>query len=457
MVKDQARDTAAQLQILFEKPTGDHDGLEKLLEKRFISFTESLSHLSLCRCEDCECEVTQIPNPVGSPISDQISVDSGKGKRPAAEDRRGSNERKFRGSNERSVPSKTISDSGSHSRRISSETISTQNTTSTPSSAASGREEYYRAERKKEEERKQKDKPKAKMMEPPKAPPRPYQSNSMDKEKDSCTLEHLAKLTKLRELSIYTKREDFPVISDLRDLNRLKRLHKLVIQWGRGRRGVSVHKSENIPKVDNSSEEMAAVESTKQENHGHADTEIACNTFFTAILSHLFATLSLLPVENDASPELPPQLEELHLYDLPRISAPDWLRPSKRNKMKKLHIIGGPLSDLGQLALQEKSEWQVEILSLVFLKDLEMNRTDLKKLFPKLIYFEKVRCPKLQFSPCDGAWMNEPIQKNVKMDFQKGSQDPKNFWVNILLNRDSEENRLMKLIPYNQEMIETHD
>ncbi|KAH7842389.1 hypothetical protein Vadar_004765 [Vaccinium darrowii] len=159
--------------------------------------------------------------------------------------------------------------------------------------------------------------------------------NSMEKE-DSCTLEHLAKLTKLRELSIYTRRKDFPVISDLRDLNRLKNLHNLKIEWGGG----SVHKSENMIKVDNSSEESSAV-------------------------------------ENDASPELPPQLETLDLRCLPQTSAPDWLRASKLNKIKNLHIEGGPLSDLGQLALQEKSEWQVEILRLKFVRSKKRSRENM--------------------------------------------------------------------------------
>ncbi|KAH7842852.1 hypothetical protein Vadar_009794 [Vaccinium darrowii] len=483
LIQAEARGTAGE--ILSEKPTGDHDGLEKLLEKRFTSFTKYLSHVSLCRCKDCEWEVTQIPKRVRLiyPISDLRSENYDEGcKRPAAEDRRGSCER--------SVPSKTISDSGSPSRRISSETISTQNTTSTPSSAASGREESWEesnelVELKKlscdfenlelEEESWEESNELVELkklscdFESLELEEGSFQienskfwilkhldiskcnsldhlpkeiSNllglevlkgfvvgySMGKKKDSCSLEDLAKLTRLTELSIdIIRREDFPVISELRDLNRLKKLHKLGIDWGK----VSVHKSENITKVDNSSsEEMPAAESTKQENHGPADTEIAVNNYptnaaesgakpstsnrynflSTVILCHLFVALSLRPVENDASPELPPQLEELHLKCLPRKSAPDWLRASKRNKIKKLHIEEGPLSDLGQLALQEKSEWQVEILRLKFLKDLEINWTDLRKLFPKLIYFEKVGCPKLQFFPCDeqGVWMETP-------------------------------------------------
>ncbi|KAH7844346.1 hypothetical protein Vadar_027057 [Vaccinium darrowii] len=90
LIKGRARDTAAQLQTLFGKPTGDHDGLEELLLKHLTSFTESLSHVSPSSCEDCECEVTQIPNRVGSPIDDQRSMNSGEScKSPAAEDWRG--------------------------------------------------------------------------------------------------------------------------------------------------------------------------------------------------------------------------------------------------------------------------------------------------------------------------------------------------------------------------------
>ncbi|KAL7211972.1 hypothetical protein ACSBR2_014766 [Camellia fascicularis] len=71
------------------------------------------------------------------------------------------------------------------------------------------------------------------------------------------------------------------------------------------------------------------------------------------------------------------------------------------------------LSDLGQFQKldgkkAEKDKWEVEILRLKYLNDLEMDWNNLQELFPKLNYLEMVKCPKLTCFPCDesGVWMD---------------------------------------------------
>ncbi|KAH7853716.1 hypothetical protein Vadar_005846 [Vaccinium darrowii] len=248
------------------------------------------------------------------------------------------------------------------------------------------------------------------------------ESKGKDK-KDSCTLGHLVGLTKLRKLSIFTGLKSFPSDSDLRDLNQLKKLLTLSIEWGRD---VQV---------------TAAVEAAKQQNSGGAATQNPangfnirgrgngdneadsrptpsttkrCNCFTPAIPANCFGLCHKSKIDTDACPqgailpELPTQLEKLDLQCFPLLDAPKWLMDKNLNKLKKLYIRGGMLRDLGQFGLQEK-KWAVEILRLKFLNNLEMDWRELMKLFPELIYLEKVRCPKLTFFPCDeqGVWMKK--------------------------------------------------
>lgn len=86
-------------------------------------------------------------------------------------------------------------------------------------------------------------------------------------EEDSCNLGHLAGLPKLSKLSIFTRRNSFPSESELKDLNRFKKLHKLTIEWGRDSEGPS----KNSNKAKNVSEENPSAQSAKQQNPGDVD------------------------------------------------------------------------------------------------------------------------------------------------------------------------------------------
>ncbi|KAH7855200.1 hypothetical protein Vadar_022298 [Vaccinium darrowii] len=241
------------------------------------------------------------------------------------------------------------------------------------------------------------------------------------KEKGTCTLEDLADLPKLKKLRISTDWKDFPSDSELRNLNRFKKLLTLKIEWG----GDSQGKSENNPVVQNVSEVRQTGQSAEQQNSGGADMQNPanginirerdnadheadstatppsmkrCHWLTLDVPTNCFRKTTTSETNTDASPELPTQLEKLDLLCFSHVEAPNWLMDDQLNKLKKLYVRGGTLRDLGQdglYGLQAKKKWTVEILRLRFLKKLEMDWMELSEIFPKLIYLEVVKCPKL--------------------------------------------------------------
>ncbi|XP_057476802.1 disease resistance RPP13-like protein 4 [Actinidia eriantha] len=175
--------------------------------------------------------------------------------------------------------------------------------------------------------------------------------------KPSCTLNDLSGIGRLRKLNIYTNVKDFPTMKHLSALQRFKVLRKLTISWG----GCSL----------------------QRENEA-----------------------------NRFSPEgrFPPTLQKLNLQCFPWMSTPEWLRPSNLKELKKLYIKGGQLRDLGQvLELNDDYQWTAEILRLKYLGQLKMDWEELSRLFPKLIYLQKVDCPHLTNFQCDerGEWIDK--------------------------------------------------
>ncbi|PIA38187.1 hypothetical protein AQUCO_02800090v1 [Aquilegia coerulea] len=72
--------------------------------------------------------------------------------------------------------------------------------------------------------------------------------------------------------------------------------------------------------------------------------------------------------------------------------------------MATLYIRGGKLCSLG---IEENQTWKVKVLRLKFLKDLEMEWSQLEKSFPDLEYLETKKCDKLDSFQCDeeGIWV----------------------------------------------------
>ncbi|GMP94465.1 hypothetical protein CsSME_00043919 [Camellia sinensis var. sinensis] len=197
-------------------------------------------------------------------------------------------------------------------------------------------------------------------------------------DKNSCTIDDLTKLSKLRKLSLHTNMKEFPTSKQLCYLQRLKTLQKLKISW---RGCVLQGKTDNTPKQ------------AQPQPHPRANLTRALIGSFTE--QHDLE----LPIQM----ELPSSLQKLELECFPEMVTPSWLSSGNLKNLKKLHIRGGLLCNLDQIATTT-----IEMLQLKYLSDFQMQWMDLRRLFPKLIYFEKVECPGLIYFPCDehGVWMN---------------------------------------------------
>ncbi|XP_021811754.1 disease resistance RPP13-like protein 4 [Prunus avium] len=155
-----------------------------------------------------------------------------------------------------------------------------------------------------------------------------------------CKLPDLAKLKKLKRLSIYIGSEATVEDRDFKSLKHISSLCHLKISWA----VVSPKLKEKI-----------------------------------ALQSRDFS--------------LPHSLEKLDLQAFPLPFLPDWLKPSRLQKLKKLYIRGGELDNLDQC---EKGMWTVEILRLKYLRNMKIRWPELKELFPHLRYLEKINCNEIE-------------------------------------------------------------
>ncbi|KAK7387028.1 hypothetical protein VNO78_27490 [Psophocarpus tetragonolobus] len=84
---------------------------------------------------------------------------------------------------------------------------------------------------------------------------------------------------------------------------------------------------------------------------------------------------------------LPSSLKKLHLEGFPGQEIPEWLKPSELLQgLKVLNITGGKLKSMNHG--EPNNYWCVEILRLKYLKDLEIDLSNLRELFPSLKYAE---------------------------------------------------------------------
>ncbi|CAL8145848.1 unnamed protein product [Prunus armeniaca] len=96
-------------------------------------------------------------------------------------------------------------------------------------------------------------------------------------------------------------------------------------------------------------------------------------------------------------------LEKLNLNYFPGSKMPDWLMQWDLNKLKKLYIRGGSLSNLCH---GKQCKWGATNVRFKFLEKLQMDWSKLQDLFPDLTYLEIFECPELSSIPCDenGVW-----------------------------------------------------
>ncbi|KAA8524486.1 hypothetical protein F0562_010909 [Nyssa sinensis] len=173
--------------------------------------------------------------------------------------------------------------------------------------------------------------------------------------KSPCKLGDLVHLKKLRKLSIHIASESLIDEGELKKVKEIESLRILTISWG----GVA----------------LSSKSSTEaNSNVGGSLRKEGAKLTRTATLTVKSFTF-------------PPKLEKLDLRCIPM--SPDWLKPSILGALKKLYIRGGQLENL---AHESDKKWEVETLRLKYLKNLKIEASYLQQDFPKLTYFEKVRC-----------------------------------------------------------------
>ncbi|KAH7853568.1 hypothetical protein Vadar_004161 [Vaccinium darrowii] len=206
------------------------------------------------------------------------------------------------------------------------------------------------------------------------------------KNKPACTLKDLSRLLKLRKLNIYTRLENFPNKSEVKTLGKFEGLQKLTISWG----GCSLQGETHSKNED----DHPTAEQTGKKLPAHRQA---------------IAAASLCPAEAESPLTLPPKLQKLELQCFPTATLPHWLKPATLKVLKKLYITGGQLLDLGQFRKRQGEQWNVEILRLKHLGELELDWIELGKIFPNLIYLHQVDCPKFTNFPCNekGVWTNK--------------------------------------------------
>ncbi|KQJ87563.1 disease resistance RPP13-like protein 4 isoform X3 [Brachypodium distachyon] len=146
--------------------------------------------------------------------------------------------------------------------------------------------------------------------------------------KDPCHLNELTKLDKLRKLGIVIGKMAVPTDDEFLKLAEFAVLESLTIRWG-----------------------LLASEKSRNEE-GPAPHPVVMMKF-----------------------ALPPNLKKLDLHCFPLAEFPQWVPKG----VKKLYIRGGKLA-----TLSDEEGWDVEVLRLRFLRDLQYNHDTLQRCFKKL-------------------------------------------------------------------------
>ncbi|KAK1359661.1 disease resistance RPP13-like protein 4 [Heracleum sosnowskyi] len=230
----------------------------------------------------------------------------------------------------------------------------------------------------------------------------------------SCSLVDLSKLPKLRKLSIFVRLNNFPGKHDLDALQQLRVLTKLKVVFLRA--GEFNFKDHQLQIYD-----ADYPWSSKPQSFPKKTATNRLNPMKLKYLEKLCgAEEENNQMQNDDAdfPQLPARLQKLELKCFHEKAAPRWLNPMKLKNLEKLYITGGNLSNLGGNIdgwNGAVNPWGVKVLRLKYLTDLAMHWKEVPKLFPKLIYLEKLNCPKLTFFPCDeaGVWINKEKVQSI--------------------------------------------
>ncbi|XP_078161539.1 disease resistance RPP13-like protein 4 isoform X2 [Carex rostrata] len=117
----------------------------------------------------------------------------------------------------------------------------------------------------------------------------------------------------------------------------------------------------------------------------------------------------------------PKNLEKLDIRCYPEAEASKLVNAVKLKNLKRLYIRGGKLTEIPY-----SDNWEVEILRLRFLENLETDWDEIKRSFKYLRYVEYVECPKLMNFPKDSCrWIKEK-DENFQSDNDSDAENETN-------------------------------
>ncbi|OMO59583.1 disease resistance RPP13-like protein 4-like protein [Corchorus capsularis] len=222
--------------------------------------------------------------------------------------------------------------------------------------------------------------------------------------KNSCTLEDLSVLKKLRKLSVNVSNPKFNIDDEKAALSKFESLQKLRIAWGSG-----AFSENNLPGGGRNQSEQ---DNLNGGDSGEANSKATKQG--TGSQQQLGTATKVVMFANKMKSKRKglQKLVKLDIQCFPNTEPPTWLVPRELKGLTNLSIRGGNLSHLKQDP-DDPSKWNVNVLRLKFLVNFKMNWKDMTQEFPELNYLENVRCPRITFCPCDasGVWQ-KPSESN---------------------------------------------
>nr|XP_018686946.1 PREDICTED: putative disease resistance protein RGA1 isoform X2 [Musa acuminata subsp. malaccensis] len=248
-------------------------------------------------------------------------------------------------------------------------------------------------------------------------------------DKHVCHLHELAKLAKLRKLSINIGSRIAE--TELEKVGELKTLTTLIITWAvvttkkedshstRGAEAPSQEKKQQGTGKD-SVEDLPP--KSKQSSDAATATAAAADRQASGARSLTKKETKKIAADRSHDPAkvtLPSTIEKLDLRCFTEEEFPQWIDPLKLPELKKLYLRGGMLRSLG-----DGRGWKVEVLRLRFLNYLDHPSWEkLTSSFPELRVVEKFKCGKESSShkessswPCnkEGLWCKEDAKKSAE-------------------------------------------
>ncbi|KAJ3705240.1 hypothetical protein LUZ61_008945 [Rhynchospora tenuis] len=213
----------------------------------------------------------------------------------------------------------------------------------------------------------------------------------------SCRLQDLSKLKKIRKLSIRIATSSL-ITEDFSGLKQLDSLLVLTISWGESGKA-------EANGVNKKPEKSRGVEGNKEPVKVEASTGNKASGKAEASRSNKDSEKAVTTKSENKKPTyyFPKNLEKLDIRCYPEAEIAKLKPAAELKSLKRLYIRGGMLEEITNTA-----NWQVETLRLRFLKNLKIDWNDLGVLFKNLKCVEYVDCPTLlNFPKNKSCWRTE--------------------------------------------------